>query len=316
MDSLIGRTISHYRILERIGAGGMGIVYRAEDTRLGRTVALKFLPPELTRDAKAKQRFIQEARAASALDHSNICTIFEVDEIEDDQIFISMACYEGKTLRERIAEGALDLREAVDIAVQIAQGLVKAHAHGIVHRDVKPGNIFITNDRQVKIFDFGLAKLAGQLRLTSTGKTMGTVSYMSPEQARGEETGPGTDIWALGVILYEMVTGTLPLRGDYDAAVMYSIMNEDPAPMESLRPGVPAELEGIVRKALAKNRAERYQDTNEMLSDLAALKQQLDFSTFTGTHAWKFKSTERRWMFALAAAAVAVYPSPSSGEPR
>lgn len=306
MDSLIGRVISHYRILDRIGAGGMGVVYRAEDTKLGRTVALKFLPPELTRDKKAKQRFIQEARAASAMDHSNICTIFEVDEIEDDQIFISMAYYEGKTLKERIAEGALDLGEAVDIATQIAHGLVKAHTHGIVHRDVKPGNIFITQDREVKIFDFGLAKLAGQLRLTSTGKTMGTVSYMSPEQGRGEETGPQTDIWALGVILYEMVTGSLPFKGDYDVAVMYSIMKEEPAPIQSLRSGIPAELEGIVKKALAKNEADRYQDANEVLADLSALKQQLDFNKFTGTHEWKFKGKERRWIFAFAAAAVAV----------
>jgi Tol biopolymer transport system component len=304
VDSLIGRVISHYRILDRIGAGGMGVVYRAEDMKLGRIVALKFLSPELTRDQKAKQRFVQEARAASAMDHSNICTIFEVDEMEDDQIFISMAYYEGKTLRERIAEGALELGEALDIATQIAQGLVKAHAHGIVHRDVKPGNIYITNDREVKIFDFGLAKLAGQLRLTSTGKTMGTVSYMSPEQARGEETGPGTDIWALGVILYEMATGSLPFKGDYDVAAMYSIMNEEPAPMESLRAGIPAELEGIVRKALAKNQTERYQNASELLSDLSALKQQLDFSKFTGTHEWKFKGSERRWWIAAASVVV------------
>ena len=304
MDSLIGRIISHYRILERIGAGGMGVVYKAEDTRLGRTVALKFLPPELTRDPKAKQRFIQEARAASAMDHSNICTIFEVDEIENDQLFISMAYYQGRTLKERIAAGPFELGEAIEIAVQIAQGLAKAHSHGIVHRDVKPGNVFITSDAQVKVFDFGLAKLAGQLRLTSTGKTMGTVSYMSPEQGRGEEIGPRTDIWALGVILYEMLTGESPFKGDYDAAVMYSIMNEDPAPIDGIRAGVPEELSRIVKKALAKNQAERYQNVNDMLSDLNALKQQLDFARFTGTHEWNFKSKERRWVFAVAAVAI------------
>jgi eukaryotic-like serine/threonine-protein kinase len=306
MDSLVGKTISHYRIIERIGAGGMGVVYKAEDTKLGRTVALKFLPPEMTRDRKAKERFVQEARAASAIEHSNICTIFEVDEIEDDRIFIAMACYEGRTLKDRIAEGPLEIREALDIASQAAHGLAKAHAHGIVHRDIKPGNIFITDDHEVKIVDFGLAKLAGQVRLTSTGKTMGTVSYMSPEQARGEETGPKTDIWALGVVLYEMVTGEVPFKGDYDVAAIYSIMNDAPPAMSGIRPGMPEELENIVKKALARNQTDRYENANEMLSDLSALKQQLDFSTFTGTNEWKFKSKGRRWIFAVAAAAVAI----------
>jgi eukaryotic-like serine/threonine-protein kinase len=305
VDSLVGRIISHYRILERIGAGGMGVVYKAEDTKLGRTVALKFLPPEMTRDPKAKQRFIQEARAASAMDHSNICTIFEVDEIENDQLFISMAYYQGKTLKERIAAGPIELGEAIDIAAQIAKGLAKAHSHGIVHRDVKPGNVFITGDGQVKVFDFGLAKLAGQLKLTSTGKTMGTVSYMSPEQGRGEEIGPRTDVWALGVILYEMLTGEPPFKGEYDAAVMYSIMNENPAPIDGIRAGVPEELSRIVAKALARSQAERYQNVSEMLSDLNALKQQLDFAHFTGTHEWKFKGKERRWYFVLAAVVIA-----------
>ncbi len=306
MDSLVGKTVSHYRIIERIGAGGMGVVYKAEDTKLGRTVALKFLPPEMTRDRKAKERFVAEARAASAIEHSNICTIYEVDEIEDDRIFIAMACYEGKTLKDRIAEGPIELREALDIASQVAHGLAKAHAHGIVHRDIKPGNIFITDDKEVKIVDFGLAKLAGQVRLTSTGKTMGTVSYMSPEQARGEETCPNTDIWALGVVLYEMVTREVPFKGDYDVAAIYSIMNDTPPSMSGIRPGIPEELENIVKKALAKNRAERYEDANELLSDLSALKQQLDFSTFTGTNEWKFKNKGRRWVLAVATAAVAV----------
>jgi len=306
MDSLVGKVISHYKIVERIGAGGMGVVYKAEDTKLGRIVALKFLPPEMTRDRKAKERFVHEARAASAIEHSNICTIFEVDEMEDDQIFISMAYYQGKTLKDRIAEGPLELREALDIASHAAHGLAKAHAHGIVHRDIKPGNIFITDDHEVKIVDFGLAKLAGQVRLTSTGKTMGTVSYMSPEQARGEETGPKTDIWALGVVLYEMVTGEVPFKGDYDVAAIYSIMNDTPPAMSGIRPGVPEELENIVKKALAKNQAERYGDANELVSDLSALKQQLDFSTFTGMHDWKFKNKGRRWIFAVAAAAVVV----------
>ncbi|RJR31523.1 MAG: serine/threonine protein kinase, partial [Candidatus Latescibacterota bacterium] len=209
---MIGRIISHYKIVERIGAGGMGVVYKAEDTKLGRTVALKFLPPELTRDGKAKARFIQEARAASAMDHSNICTIFEIEETDDERIFISMAYYHGKTLKEKIAEGPVDPAEIAAIGAQIAQGLATAHANGIVHRDIKPGNIFFMTDGLVKIVDFGLAKLAGQLKLTSTGRTMGTVSYMSPEQCSGAEAGPAADIWALGVILYEMATGTPPFK--------------------------------------------------------------------------------------------------------
>jgi Tol biopolymer transport system component/predicted Ser/Thr protein kinase len=304
MDSLVGKTFSHYRIIERIGAGGMGVVYKAEDTKLGRTVALKFLSPEMTRDEKAKLRFIQEARAASAMEHSNICTIFEVDEIEDDRIFIAMAYYAGKTLKDRIAEGPLPLRDAVEIAAQVAQGLVKAHANGIVHRDIKPGNIFLTEDREVKIVDFGLAKLAGQAKLTTTGKTMGTVSYMSPEQASGKETGPKTDLWSLGVMLYEMVAGELPFKGDYELAVIYSIMNDAAAPLGDIRPGTPEVLQRIVSKTLAKNEAERYGSAAELLADLNALKQELDFQTFTGTHEWKFKGKERRWTFGVAAAVV------------
>jgi Tol biopolymer transport system component len=302
---MIGRVVSHYRIVERIGAGGMGVVYKAEDTKLGRTVALKFLPPELTRDKKAKQRFIQEARAASAMDHANICTIYEVDEIDDGQLFIAMACYQGKTLKDRIAEGRLELAEILEISAQITRGLAKAHAQGIVHRDIKPGNIFLTHDGEVKIVDFGLAKLAGQVKLTSTGKTMGTVAYMSPEQARGGETGPRTDIWALGVLLYEMVTGEIPFKGDYDVAVVYSIMSEAPAVMSSLRPEIPEELESIVKKALAKSESDRYQGANEILSDLSALKRQLDFTTFKGVDAWKFKGKDRRRLFALGAVFIA-----------
>jgi Tol biopolymer transport system component len=300
---MIGETVSHYKILEKLGEGGMGVVYKAEDTKLGRTVAIKFLPSELTRDAKAKQRFIQEARAASAMDHSNICTIFEVDETKDGRMFICMACYQGKTLKERIADGPLELREAIDIAMQVAQGLARAHSQGIVHRDIKPANIFLTDDGQVKIVDFGLAKLAGQLKLTSTGKTMGTVAYMSPEQGRGEEVGPKTDIWALGVVLYEMVTGQLPFAGDYDVALMYSIMNEEAKPMGSLRAGVPAELEEIAKKALAKNPAHRYEDANGMRADLESLRMRMTFDERTASRGWNFNGRERRLWPALTAAA-------------
>jgi serine/threonine protein kinase len=209
---MIGETVSHYKILEKIGEGGMGVVYKAEDTRLKRTVALKFLPAEMTRDAQAKERFVQEAQAASALDHPNICTIHQIDETDDGRTFICMTCYDGETLEERIATGPLSVEEAAGIAAQIAAGLAKAHAQGIVHRDVKPANVFLTGDGQVKIFDFGLAKLAGLSRLTRDGTAVGTAAYMSPEQTSGEDVDHRTDIWALGAVLYEMISGKLPFE--------------------------------------------------------------------------------------------------------
>jgi len=246
----------------------MGVVLKAEDTKLKRTVALKFPPPELTRNEETKQRFIQEARAASVLEHNNICNIHEINETEDGYTFIVMAYYEGETLKERIERGLLKVEEAIDIATQIAQGLAKAHAMGIVHRDIKPANVFLTSDGVVKIVDFGLAKLAGQVRITKTGTTVGTAAYMSPEQTRGEEVDRRTDIWSLSVVLYEMITGRLPFRGDYEQAVVYSILNEEPEPMTGLRTGVPVELGSIVNKAMAKNPDERYQHVEEMLGDL------------------------------------------------
>jgi len=216
---MVGKTISHYKILEKLGEGGMGVVYKAEDIKLKRTVALKFLPPELTRNSKARKRFIQEAQAASALDHPNICVIHEIDEAKpapadagDGQMFICMAYYEGETLEQKIENGPLETEEIINIALQIAQGLAKAHENGIVHRDIKPGNIIITNDGTAKILDFGLAKLAGQVRITKTGATIGTVAYMSPEKARGEEVDHQSDIWSYGVVLYEMITGRLPFK--------------------------------------------------------------------------------------------------------
>jgi len=269
---MIAKTISHYRILEKLGGGGMGVVYKAEDTRLKRTVALKFLPPDLTRDDEAKERFVHEAQAASALDHPNICTIYEIDETEDGQMFIAMACYEGETLKKKVASGQLAVAEAVEIATQIAQGLAKAHEHGITHRDIKPANVMITKDGVVKILDFGLAKLVGQSRLTKVGTTMGTVAYMSPEQTQGEDVDHRTDIWSFGVVLYEMLTGQLPFRGEYEAAVVYSILNEEPKPMTSLRADVPTELEQIVNRALAKEREARYQNMHEFLADLRGEK--------------------------------------------
>ncbi|MFQ6115974.1 MAG: protein kinase, partial [bacterium] len=273
---MIGKTISHYKILEKLGEGGMGVVYKAEDTKLERFVALKFLPAHLSQDAENKKRFIHEAKAASALDHPNICTIYEIDETEDGQTFIVMACYEGETLQKKVARGQLSVDSVIDIAVQTAQGLAKAHAQGIVHRDIKPANIIVTNDGVVKIVDFGLAKLRGRTVLTKEGTTLGTVSYMSPEQTQGAEVDRRTDIWALGAVIYEMVTGQQPFRGEYEQAVMYSIMNEDVAPLTALRTGIPMELERIVNKALAKSPDDRYQHLDELCVDLKSISKGLE----------------------------------------
>jgi serine/threonine-protein kinase len=281
---MIGTTVAHYKILERLGGGGMGVVYKAEDTKLKRIVALKFLPPELTRDEEAKERFIHEAQAASALQHNNICNIHDIDETSDGKIFIVMDCYEGETLKVRIAncprlpdgsyKGGQEFRieDATDIAVQIAQGLQKAHEKGIVHRDIKPANIIITNDGVAKILDFGLAKLAGQAKLTKTGSTVGTVAYMSPEQSRGEELDQRSDIWSLGVVLYEMLTGHLPFRGDHEPALLYSIVHEEPQPISSFRSDLPPALELSITKMLQKEPGERFQHMRELLSQLGTIK--------------------------------------------
>jgi serine/threonine-protein kinase len=271
---MIGRTVSHYKILSKLGEGGMGVVYKAEDTKLGRTVALKFLPPELTRDEAAKTRFLHEARAASALQHHNICTIHEIGETPEEQLFISMDCYDGQTLKQKIASGPLPLEEALDLAVQVAEGLAKAHGAGMVHRDVKPANIMVTGDGIAKILDFGLAKLAGQTKVTRTGTTLGTVAYMSPEQARGEAVDHRTDIWSLGVVLYEMLTATSPFRSEYDQALVYSILNDEPASLKSLRPDVPIELAHAVAKTLRKDPGERFQSMEAFVSTLGFIRRQ------------------------------------------
>jgi len=268
---MIGQTISHYRILERLGRGGMGVVYKAEDTRLKRTVALKFLPPDYTWDPEAKERFVNEAQAASALQHTNICVIHDIDETSEGQMFIVMEYYGEETLKKKIERGPLPLTEAVGIAAQLAGGLAKAHAHGIVHRDVKPANIIVTSDGIAKILDFGLAKLLGQMRLTRTGTTLGTVAYMSPEQARGETVDHRSDIWSLGVVLYEMIAGRLPFPGDFDQGVIYSILNVVPEPLTSLNPDLPVKLNAIVTKALEKDPVRRYSHFQEMIADLSGL---------------------------------------------
>ncbi len=268
--SRTGTRVAHYHILEKLGGGGMGVVYKARDTRLDRSVALKFLPPHLSADAEANVRFIHEAKAASALDHANIAVVHEIGETQEGQLFIVMAYYAGGTLKKKIAQGPLPVNDAVALARQVAQGLSKAHAAGIVHRDIKPANVIVTEDGTAKIVDFGLAKVASQTQLTKTGTTMGTVSYMSPEQARGAAVNHRTDLWALGVVLYEMLTGERPFKGDYEQAVIYSLLHTDPEPITALRTDIPPELEDIVDQALAKNLDERYQHVDEMLADLRA----------------------------------------------
>ncbi len=272
---MIGKTISHYKILEEIGSGGMGVVYKAEDINLDRHVALKFLPPGLTRDNEARERFIHEAKSASALDHPNICTIHEIDKTDDNQMFIAMGYYEGETLKDKIAKGPLKIDEAVDVAIQIATGLEQAHSKNILHRDIKPANIFITEKNVVKILDFGLAKLSGQTKLTKDGSTLGTVAYMSPEQTTGEETDSRSDIWSLSIVLFEMITGLLPFKGDYEQAMQYSIVNQEPDTITGLRSGIPMELERMVNKSLAKSPDERYQHVDEFLADFKNLKRAL-----------------------------------------
>jgi non-specific serine/threonine protein kinase len=271
---MVGTTISHYQILEKLGAGGMGVVYKAEDTKLKRHVAIKFLPADLSRNEEAKRRFVREAQAASALDHPNICTIYEIDETEDGRMFICMACYEGETLKRKIERGPLDMNEALDIVVQAGGGLVRAHGHGIVHRDIKPANLFVTKEGQVKILDFGLAKLSWDATLSKTGTRRGTIAYMSPEQTRGEGVDHRTDVWSLGVVLYEMLTGVQPFKGDYEQAIVYSILNEQPELITDLRSDSPVELERIVEKAMAKSLSERYQQVSEMLADLRTLSKE------------------------------------------
>jgi Flp pilus assembly protein TadD len=308
-----GQTIAgKYRIVRKLGRGGMGVVYEAEDLRLKRTVALKFLPPGLTAEAEARERFIHEARAASSLDHPNICTIHEVDEAEDGGLYIVMACYQGESLKDKLGRGALEPVEAIRIADEIAEGLAKAHEHGIVHRDVKPGNIMVTSDGLAKILDFGLAKLAGEARMTVTGTTVGTVAYMSPEQARGDEVDARTDVWSLGVVLYEMATGALPFGRDSDRAVLNAIVHDEPRPVKELRPGFPTELAHIIRKALAKDPARRYASAREMAGELRGLRETMSSRAFPAAKRLSFRRRTRPvWIAAgalsLAAVAVAVW---------
>ena len=271
---MVGQTISHYKVTAELGRGGMGIVYKAEDTKLDRTVALKFLASHLLEDEEARKRFHREAKAAAGLSHPNICTVYEIGE-EGGQTFLVMEFIEGEGLDNKIERGPLALKEALGFARQVADGLAAAHAKGVVHRDIKPGNLLVTPEGRVKILDFGLALLTEGSKLTQFDGTVGTVAYMSPEQAQGIEVDYRTDIWALGCVTYEMVRGQRPFQGVYDQALVYEIVNQEPEPLTGVRTGVPMELEWIVGKCLAKDREDRYNHAEDMMLDLRTLAEKL-----------------------------------------
>jgi len=291
-----------YEIIEELGRGGMGVVYKAVDTKLKRTVALKFLPFEWTYDAEAKERFVREAQAAAALDHPHICTVHEIDEAEE-RMFISMAFLEGESLKAKIERSPLEIDEAMDLGMQVADGLKEAHKKGVIHRDIKSANIMVTESGQAKIMDFGLARVSGGTLLTRQGMTMGTIAYMSPEQARGEEVDHRTDIWSLGVVLYEMLAGRLPFPGEQDQAVIYAILKEQPKPLSAVRPEIPASIEQVVGKAMEKKPEDRYQSVEELIDDLKSIAEGIEPER---VRARRRKEKLRKWKRAGLYAGVAV----------